>query len=245
MYNNQNDITDHFCPMTGIRMLSAIFAMILFWAASGLSFSGSISERLDSARVQIIAVSQTLHDGRRPNKESVTSLSTSLSLIFKTPVGELPLREKTDADFALRLEFSDSLMGRFQQLYSANFGVDTLQSTFKELRQSFLNTFAEYFYTTGMASHTKKVILFSTSMSCACTLKMCEDQEFALYFLGSSHPDLLTVIVVDAFLQDELVKKHTVTFLPTVVVLDESNKELARFEHGEKIREIIESLINE
>jgi len=225
-------------------MNSTLVVLLLLLIAPHSSFSTLTEERLETVRVQIVALSQTLQNGRKPDQHAVSTLSKSLSVILKTSVDEFPQKAKADGKISRRLNGLDSLMERFEKLYSTPLGVDTLRSAIKDLRQSFMNAFAEHFYATGMISKTKKVILFSTSVSCECTLKMCEEQELALYSLQSSNHSRLTVIVVDAFHHYNLQKKHGVAFLPTVIVLDEVNKELTRMERGEQITEKIRSVIN-
>lgn len=82
----------------------------------------------------------------------------------------------------------------------------------------------------------KKVLFFGTSVSCHCTLEMCD--EFLKELISNSQKSGLHYLYVDAFYYNKLMRKYDALFIPTAVILDEKNKVLS-------VVGTIESLKNE
>jgi hypothetical protein len=221
-----------------------IILIVLSLFVSGISFSADTVELIKNSRKQIAAISQTFYNGNRPDKQSLNTLSTTVSSLLKTSMERFPNQIRRDTIFTHSLSNFDSLNRRFEKLSSANTGVDILRSAFKDLKWSFINLFTEYFYADGTASKNNKVILFSTSVSCKCVMKMCEEQEHALHLLQSSYNGKLDVIVIDVFYHNDLKEKHDVLLLPTVIVLDENSKEMKRMVYENNIYEKVKAVID-
>jgi len=125
----------------------------------------------------------------------------------------------------------------FGKLLRSDLTTDSLRSIFREVATGFECAFFNYFYrlaiTPSLAK--RKALLFSTSMSCECTLRMCGEYTEALYALKRKMGDDVRILIVDTFRNPKLNSQYKVDFVPVIVVLDETNTELARFVREEQI----------
>lgn len=86
-----------------------------------------------------------------------------------------------------------------------------------------------------------KILFFSTSVSCHCTLEMCKKQLIDILKLKREKKEVYSFLVVDAFGNNELQKDYNALFVPTVLVFDEENKLQLKIEYKENM---IDSLTN-
>ena len=138
----------------------------------------------------------------------------------------------------------DSALLRFNEMNRPDLTVDSLRTIFREIAESFEYTFCDYFHAQASMSHVKKVLLFSVSISCECTLKMCGEHLDALYALKRHYGNKVSILVVDTFHNTDLKDRYKIEFSPTLVVLDENNNEVKRFVRDElntgKLADLIE-----
>ncbi|MBL0173666.1 MAG: hypothetical protein IPP94_00065 [Ignavibacteria bacterium] len=73
-------------------------------------------------------------------------------------------------------------------------------------------------------------LLFSTSMSCACTLAKCASLERLLQTMRASSKDI-DLIVVDGYHRADLQEAYKVAFLPTLLLIAPDGREFKRFEN--------------
>ena len=123
----------------------------------------------------------------------------------------------------------------FERFYLSKPEVDTLKKVFRVVNNEFNSLFGNYLLDELKNSSKKKVILFSTSMSCECTLEMCYKQETEIQKLQKENPGLFDYAVVDCFTNFDLKSKYEVGFIPVVLVLDEKGKEVKRFAREENL----------
>jgi hypothetical protein len=95
------------------------------------------------------------------------------------------------------------------------------------------NAFYDYNKEKFFTSGTKKVILFSASMSCYCTLEMCRKQTIEIMkFAGEKKMDYW---IIDSYEHNDLQLKYETLFAPSVLLLDGSNNMLAKIEYEEEM----------
>jgi hypothetical protein len=116
----------------------------------------------------------------------------------------------------------------FEEFFRSTPEVDTLKKVFRNVNNGFNSLFGDYFIDELQKSPKKKIILFSTSMSCECTLEMCYKQEAEIQKLLKENPDMFDYAVVDCFTNYDLQSKYEIGFIPTVIVLNSKNKEVKR-----------------
>lgn len=68
----------------------------------------------------------------------------------------------------------------------------------------------------------KKILFFGSSVSCHCTLEMCD--EFLKEIVSNSKNNGLQYLYVDAFYNNKLMRNYDALFIPAAVILDEKNK---------------------
>jgi len=132
----------------------------------------------------------------------------------------------------------------FEKFFQSKPEVDTLKKTFRVVNNEFNSLFGNYFLDELRKSTKIKIIIFSTSISCECTLEMCYKQETEIQKLQKENPDLFDYAVIDTWVNSELQQKHGVGFIPTILILDSKNKEVKRFEREESVNEIINYILN-
>lgn len=123
----------------------------------------------------------------------------------------------------------------FERFYLSKPAVDTLKKVFRVVNNEFNTLFGNYFLDELKNSSKKKIIFFSTSMSCECTLEMCYRQESEIQKLQKENPGLFDYAVVNCFTNFDLQSKYEVGFIPMVLVMDERGKEVKRFVREENL----------
>ncbi len=81
-----------------------------------------------------------------------------------------------------------------------------------------------------------KILLFTTSISCHCTMEMCRKQLIEILSLKSEN-DAYSFLIVDSYWNNDLQIKYETYFAPSVLVFDSSNKLLSLIEYDEKMSE--------
>lgn len=123
----------------------------------------------------------------------------------------------------------------FENILESKPEVDTLKKIFRAVNNEFNSIYGEYLYNEIISPTGKKIIVFSTSMSCECTLELCYKNEADVQKLRKQKPDLLEYVVVDCFTDSKLQTKHEIGFIPVVIVLDSNSNEIKRFVREENL----------
>jgi hypothetical protein len=129
----------------------------------------------------------------------------------------------------------DSLKNHFNEYESSikYISKDSSLVLFNQWYLHFLNTFYNYAYEKFFSSNKTKILLFSASMSCQCTLEMCKKQTIEI--LNLAKEENLDYWIVDSYEHNNLQIKYETLFAPSVVVFDERNKVLFKIEYDENL----------
>lgn len=107
-----------------------------------------------------------------------------------------------------------------------------------------IKAFDRYYYQpmleNFLSSENKKVLFFGTSVSCQCTLEMCD--EFLQELLKHSNNYGAHYIYVDAFYNYKLMKEYDALFIPTAVVLDKRNSVISVIGDFDSLKEELTNL---
>lgn len=114
---------------------------------------------------------------------------------------------------------------------------DSAMFLFNQWYLDFANTFYDYFKKTFLESEKTKILFFSASVSCYCTLKMCHDQLTDILDFVNKSDDKYDYFVVDSYEHNDLQIEYDTFFAPSVAVLDRSNKILLKLEYEEKMKD--------
>lgn len=217
--------------------------MLLRLLTTILIFTSLIKTEPSSAlikemRERIAQINISFLKNNYPETASINELGKLLNTLKKE--NELPKAISVKKDFKNRIVRLIESYRTFEKFYQDKPEVDTLKKVFRLVNNGFNSLFGNYFLDALKKSSQKKIILFSTSMSCECTLEMCYKQEAEIQKLLKENPGLFDYAVVDCFTNFDLQSKYEVGFIPVVLVLDEKGKEIKRFVREElEIEKII------
>ena len=101
------------------------------------------------------------------------------------------------------------------------------------------NTFYDYENQTFFAERPSfqeqkdKIILFSASMSCYCTLEMCKNQVAEIMRYAKTQN--LDYWIIDSYEHNELQIRYETLFAPSVILFDPGNKILTKIEYDDNM----------
>lgn len=197
-----------------MRLLISILTIIF------LSVNYNSAKDIKKTRDVIAEINISFLEKRYPNEFLVLELKGVL-------------KELIGADS--KIERLIDSFNEFEKILETKPEVDTLKKIFRTVNNEFNSLFGEYFYDEIIGSPGKKIIIFSTSMSCECTLEMCYQQESEIQQLKKENPDLFDYAVLDCYTNFDLPTKYEVGFIPVVLVSDKNGKELKRFVREENV----------
>ena len=119
--------------------------------------------------------------------------------------------------------------------------VDSALTLFVNWYLHFQRTFYNYSKQNFFNSPKTKILIFSTSMSCHCTLEMCKKQLVEILTLKRETSDSYSFLIVDSYWNNDLQLKYETYFAPSVLVFNQSNELILKIEYEE---EMIEQLIS-
>ena len=191
------------------------------------------TDLIKETREKIARINISFLENNLPKKSSVNELDKLLSELKEKKIigGSISNGKDYKNKTALLLKSFKA----FERFYRSKPEVDTLKKVFRVVNNEFNSLFGNYFLGELKNSSKKKIIFFSTSMSCECTLEMCYKQEAEIQKLQKENPGLFDYAVVDCFTNIDMQSKYEVGFIPVVLVLDESRKEVKRFVREENI----------
>jgi hypothetical protein len=97
------------------------------------------------------------------------------------------------------------------------------------------NTFYNYFKKRFFSSPKVKIIFFSSSVSCACTLELCKNQLIDILKFKTDYYDKFDYWVIDSYENNELQIKYDTYFAPSVIVFNRDNEIITKIEYDEKM----------
>jgi hypothetical protein len=98
-----------------------------------------------------------------------------------------------------------------------------------QLSNTFYNYAEEKFFSSGKV----KILLFSASVSCACTLEMCRKQTSDI--INFSKENGYDYWIVDSYENNQLQIEYETLFAPSLIVFDGNNEVLYKIEYDENI----------
>lgn len=148
-------------------------------------------------------------------------------------------KAELESKYQISLNNFNSLKNHFSEYESTikNISKDSALVLFNQWYLHFSNLFYNYADEKFFSSNKTKILFFSVSMSCHCTLEMCKKQ--AIEILNLSKELNLDYWIVDSYEHNELQIKYDTFFAPSLVVFDSNNNVLHKIEYDEKM---IESL---
>ena len=131
----------------------------------------------------------------------------------------------------------DSLKNHFKEFESEckNISSDSGLFLFNQWYLHFSNIFYDYLNRKFFSPTKTKIILFSTSMSCYCTLEMCKNQTIDILKFIKKNNEEYDCWIVDSYWHNELQIEYETFFAPSVIVLDISNEVFYKIEYDENM----------
>ena len=129
----------------------------------------------------------------------------------------------------------DSLKNHFDEYQSSikNISSDSALVLFNYWYLHFSNTFYNYADEKFFSSNKTKILFFSASMSCQCTLEMCRKQTIEILKLAKEKN--LDYWIVDSYEHNDLQIKYETFFAPSLVLFDGNNNVLTKIEYDENM----------
>ena len=138
----------------------------------------------------------------------------------------------------------DSLKNHFNVYESTikNISKDSALVLFHQWYLHFSNTFYNYTDEKFFSSNKTKILFFSVSMSCQCTLEMCKKQTIEILNLAKEKN--LDYWIIDSYEHNELQIKYETLFAPSLIIFDGKNKVLYKIEYQENMIEKLTDYLN-
>lgn len=150
-----------------------------------------------------------------------------------------------ESKYQTTLEDFDSLINHLNEYESTikNISNDSALVLFNQWYLHFSNTFYNYADEKFFSSNKTKILFFSESMSCHCTLEMCRKQTIEI--LNLAREKNIDYWIVDSYEHNELQLKYETLFAPAVILFDGSNNAQIKIEYDEdmilKVNQIFET----
>lgn len=126
---------------------------------------------------------------------------------------------------------------------SKKISADSAFVLFNDWYLHFQNIFYEYSKNKFFSSPKTKLLFFSTSMSCYCTLKMSRNQTVELLKFISDTESKYDYWIIDSYWYNDLQIKYETLFAPSVLGFNKDNGVLFKIEYEEKmIRQLTDYL---
>ena len=217
-----------------IRLITSI---LIF---TSLIKTESSSDLIQETRYKIAGINLSFLGNNYPGANSISELGKLLNVLHQ----EEKLRKIISVNKNSIVRLTDSYKA-FENSFERKLKVDSLKNVFRNINNEFNSLFGNYFLDELRNSPKHKVIIFSTSMSCECTLEMCYRQECEIQKLHEENPGSFDYAVVDSYSNYDLQNEYEVGFIPAVILFDSNNKEIKRFLRSEYLyNELNTVLIN-
>jgi hypothetical protein len=154
-------------------------------------------------------------------------------------------KAELESKYEVSINNFDSLKYHFNKYESTikNISKDSALVLFNQWYLHLSNTFYKYANEKFFSSSKTKILFFSASMSCYCTLEMCKKQTIEIFNLTKE--ENLDYWIVDSYEHNDLQIKYETLFAPSVILFDKSNNVLNKIEYDEnllpKLSEIIKT----
>lgn len=118
---------------------------------------------------------------------------------------------------------------------SKDLSPDSALVLFHQWYLHFQTIFYEYSSAKFFSARNTKILFFSTSLSCHCTLEMCRNQVIDILQFLNENNQPYDYWVVDSFAHPELAARYHALFLPAVIIFNDQNKVLYKIEYEENM----------
>ncbi len=144
-------------------------------------------------------------------------------------------KAELESKYQISINDFDSLKNHFNEYESTikNISKDSSLVLFNQWYLHFSNTFYNYTDEKFFSSKKTKILFFSASLSCQCTLEMCRKQ--ALEILTLAKEKNLDYWIVDSYEHNDLQIKYETFFAPSLIIFDANNKVLNKIEYDENL----------
>jgi len=189
------------------------------------------AQYFDSVEKESERILVSLSDGNSVNPTDLTELKNLLSSDFENDVSEsiTPINQQS----------IDSLRNHLTEFESElkNISTDSAFVLFNDWYLHLQNIFYEYSKEKFFSSDQRKILFFSTSMSCHCTLEMCKKQLVEILKLKRETGDSYSFLVVDSYWNNDLQLNYETYFAPSALVFNQSNELILKIEYEEEMIE--------
>jgi hypothetical protein len=205
-------------------MLLKFYLVVLIVIAVSVNVSSQVFESIEKVAAQyFISLSSKSSDADK-------DLIKLKNLLF-------PSYDKAELEnkYQTSINQFDSLKNHFNKYESTikNISKDSALVLFNQWYLHLSNLFYSYADENFFTSNITKLLFFSTSMSCHCTLEMCKKQTIEI--LNFAKENNLNYWIVDSYEHNELQIKYETLFAPAVVVFDKSGNVLIKIEYDENL----------
>ena len=189
------------------------------------------AQYFDSVENESERILVSLSDGNSVNPTDLTELKNLLSSDFENDVSEFIT--------LINQQSIDSLRNHLTEFESElkNISTDSAFVLFNDWYLHLQNIFYEYSKEKFFSSDQRKILFFSTSMSCHCTLEMCKKQLVEILKLKRETGDSYSFLVVDSYWNNDLQLKYETYFAPSALVFNQSNELILKIEYEEEMIE--------
>ena len=208
-----------------VKITSALFILLVS--------SGIANAQFEKIKKEAESIIISLANGNSVNPTDLTELKNLLSLDI----------DQNISDFSpdVNQQSLDSLINHLFDFESElkSISTDSAFVLFNDWYLHLQNIFYEYSKEKFFSSHKTKILFFSTSMSCYCTLKMSRNQTMELLKFISENIDKYDYLVIDSYWNNELQIEYETLFAPSVIVFDGNNQVLYKIEYEEKMLSLL------
>lgn len=206
-------------------LIKITFPVILLIFISGIS-NAQYFESVGKEAERILIL---LSDGDSLNSSDLTALKNLLS-------SEIDI-ELYDSFPDVNLKSIDSVANHLTEFESESQSISTDSAfvLFNDWYLHFQNIFYEYSKEKFFSSDNTKILFFSTSLSCYCTLKMSREQTVQLLKFISENPYKYDYWIIDSYWYSELQIDYETLFAPSVIIFAANNQVLYKIEYDEKM----------
>jgi hypothetical protein len=145
--------------------------------------------------------------------------------------------ENFEKDYFTSLPIYDSLKSQLfgMEIIINNVPRDSGLVIFNQWYLQFCNTFYKYLKQQFFSSEQIKILFYSASVSCHCTLEMCKNQLIDILKFVKENNNEYYFWTVDSYENGDLQIKYETYFSPSVIVFDSNNTVLQKIEYDENM----------
>ena len=205
-----------------VKITSALIILLINSGIANAQFFESVEK--EAERILI-----SLSGGDSLKSSELTELKNLLTTYVE--------KNSSESNLDVSQRSIDSLTNHFTEFESEsqNISTDSAFVLFNDWYLHFQNIFYEYSKEKFFSSPKQKILFFSTSMSCYCTLKMTREQTVELLKYVAGNNDKYDYWIIDSYWYNELQIEYETLFAPAVIVFNGSNEVLYKIEYEEKM----------